>query len=102
MERQVFGANCGYVARRSMAEIGPDQMLHWLGLAAREARERAGRRQVHIAAAADVGETTISRFEAGKQWPRSPDRTIAAYAQVLEVDAIEIWQEALRRWDQER
>lgn len=81
-------------------------MLHWLGLVAREAREAAGRHQVHIAVRVPgkkpADQATIGRFEAGKAWPRNPSRTIAAYAEDLEIDPFDLWEEAVRRWRQER
>lgn len=73
-------------------------MLHWLGLAARDARERAGRLQVHVAASMGVNQITISRFERGERWPRNVDVILAAYADDLDIDARDIWADALARW----
>lgn len=81
---------------------GPEMLLPYLGAAARDARERAGRLQVHVAAELDVRESTIRNFETGKHWPTNPDRTVGGYASDLGVDPLEIWEEALRRWRADR
>lgn len=77
---------------------GPRSMLVYLGAAAREARKRAGRKQIHVAVRLDVSEHTIQNFEHGRNWPRNPDATIRAYADEADVDPLAIWQEALRQW----
>lgn len=82
-----------------MAAAGPDPMLPHLGAAAREARVKAGRLQVHIAA--ELGaktDATVRRFEQGLHWPRDPDAMVNAYARDLDIDAREIWAAALKRW----
>lgn len=76
----------------------PDSMLYWLTRVCREKRELAGRLQVHVAASLSRNQSTIDRFEEGIAWPRNPDATVRAYADDLSVTAIELWQEALRRW----
>lgn len=79
-----------------------DRMLAHLAEAARAAREAKGRLQVHIAASVGVNQVTILRFEQGKTWPRNPDRIIAAYADDLDIDPREIWDDALTRWRRTR
>lgn len=44
--------------------------LPWLGRACRQAREERGVVQVKIAAAIEVNQATIARFEDGTAWPR--------------------------------
>lgn len=73
-------------------------MVHWLGQSARDARERSGRMQVHVAASLGVNQVTISRFEQGRSWPRDPDLLLAAYADDLDIDPREIWEAALALW----
>jgi transcriptional regulator with XRE-family HTH domain len=73
-------------------------MLYWLGIVAREAREARDRKQVHIAAVLGVNQMTVSRFEQGRAWPRDPDQIIAAYAEDLDLDPRDLWEEACRRW----
>lgn len=77
-------------------------MLFWLSRACRAAREAAGRKQVHVAASADVDQSTIARFEKQTAWPRHTDRVVAAYADDLDIGAIDLWQEAMRLWLAER
>lgn len=73
-------------------------MLHWLAQAARKARETAGRKQVHVAASADKDQSSIYRFEQGEGWPRDTDLIVAAYADDLDCDPIEIWEQAISMW----
>lgn len=75
-------------------------MLFWLAQAAREARNAAGRRQVHVAASTikGVDQSTIARFEKHTAWPRDPDATIRAYADDLDVAPVELWSAALEMW----
>lgn len=75
-----------------------DTMLHWLARAASEARRAADRKQVHIAASADMDQSSMFRFEQAKGWPRDPDKVIAAYADDLDVDPFQLWEQALRMW----
>lgn len=79
-----------------MAEPG---MSHWLAEAAKELREKADRKQVHVAAGADVDQSTIFRFETHGTFPRNVDRVIAAYADDLDTTPIAIWTDALRKWE---
>lgn len=80
----------------------PDSMLYWLTQAAGQMREAAGRIQVHVAASLSVDQSTIGRFESGISWPRNPDKTIRAYADDLDIEPIQIWEEALRLWAEHR
>lgn len=75
-----------------------DTMLHWLAAAARDAREAQGRKQVHVAASLGLNQETIGRFERARTWPRDPDAIIAAYADDLGIEPIDLWEDALRRW----
>ena len=83
-----------------------DSMLLWLARAAVQAREAAGRKQVHIAASADRDQSSIYRFEQaakGKSgWPRDADRIVAAYADDLDIDPIALWAQALQMWQKDR
>jgi hypothetical protein len=79
-----------------------DTMLFWLARAASEARDQAKRKQVHVAAGADVDQSTIWRFERAGAWPRNADRVVAAYAEDLDVTAFDLWEEALRMWGEYR
>ena len=54
--------------------------LPWLGRACRQAREDRGVVQVKIAAAIEVNQATIARFEDGSAWPRRPEQVLMAYA----------------------
>jgi hypothetical protein len=49
-----------------------------------------------------VNQETIGKFERGQRWPRDPDRTIAAYAEDLDIEPFVLWREALRRWEREQ
>jgi transcriptional regulator with XRE-family HTH domain len=73
-------------------------MLPWIGAAARAAREARARKQVHIAATLGVDQGTIGRFEGGRAWPRDPDKVVAAYAEDLDMDPLEIWEAAVAEW----
>lgn len=83
------------------AVLVPDQdsMLPYLAAAAVELRTAADRKQVHVAASADLDQSTIWRFEQGQKWPRDADAVIAAYADDLGIAAGEIWARALQLWD---
>ena len=77
----------------------PDNgVLPWIAGVCRQARIAAGRRQVHIAAAADVDQSTVNRFELAQGWPRDVDAMIAAYAEDLAIPAIELWRRAIDAW----
>lgn len=73
-------------------------MSYWMALACRTAREAQRRKQVHIAAGADVDQSTIARFERAIAWPRQTDRVIAAYADDLGTTPRALWAEAMRLW----
>jgi transcriptional regulator with XRE-family HTH domain len=73
-------------------------LLHWIGTVCCEARIAAGRRQVHIAAELGVNQATVARFERGQAWPRNPDLMVQAYADELDIAAVELWADAIRRW----
>lgn len=75
-----------------------DTMLHWLAQTCREARKAADRKQVHVAAGADVDQSTVNRFESATAWPRNADRVVAAYADDLEIEPVQLWAEALANW----
>lgn len=79
-----------------------DAMLHWLAKACADARVASQRKQVHIAAGADLDQSAVWRFEAGKGWPREPDKLIAAYADDLDIDPAQIWEAALEMWKADR
>jgi hypothetical protein len=76
-----------------------DSMLPFLAAAAVELRTAAERKQVHVAASADLDQSTIWRFERGESWPRDPDQIIRAYADDLGVTAEEIWARGLGLWE---
>lgn len=66
-----------------------------LGRVLREAREKADRKQIHIATRAGVSENVVSRLERGERWPEiGPDRLVAAYAVECEVGWLELWERA--------
>jgi hypothetical protein len=73
-------------------------MLPWIARAARDARIAAGRKQVHVAASADVDQSTVHRFESAIAWPRDIDRMVAAYADDLDIPAVELWRRAVDAW----
>src|SRR4029453_1161161 len=62
--------------------------LPWLGRACRLAREERGVVQVKIAAAIEVNQATIARFEDGTAWPRHPEQVLMAYASELDMDGV--------------
>jgi transcriptional regulator with XRE-family HTH domain len=79
--------------------MAADTMIHWLAAAAKRLREERRRKQVHIAAALSIDQSSVYRFEAGNNWPRDPDAMIAAYAEDLDIDdPREIWEMALELW----
>lgn len=73
-------------------------MLYWLAQAAKQAREAAGRKQVHVAASANKDQSSIYRFEAAQGWSRDTDLILAAYADDLDIDPLDIWETAIRLW----
>ena len=72
--------------------------LPWLGRACRQAREERGVVQVKIAAAIEVNQATIARFEDGSAWPRRPEEVLMAYASELDMDMRLLWVNALILW----
>ena len=73
-------------------------MSFWLSAAAKDLREKAERKPVHVAAGANLDQSTVWRFEHRGTFPRDVDALIAAYADDLEIDAIDIWNLALKLW----
>jgi DNA-binding XRE family transcriptional regulator len=73
-------------------------LLPWLGRACRTAREEAKVKQVRIAAAIDVNQATIARFEDGVAWPRNPEDVLMAYANELFMDVRLLWVHAFVLW----
>ncbi|MGH2955099.1 MAG: hypothetical protein ACRDK9_13990 [Solirubrobacterales bacterium] len=77
--------------------MGAEPMIEALAAAAKEARENAERKIIHIAVQADMDPSTIWRFEKG-HWPRNADEIIAAYGADLGIDPRAIWARALELW----
>jgi predicted transcriptional regulator len=73
-------------------------LLPWLGRAGRPAREDRDVVQVKIAAAIEVNQATIARFEDGIAWPRHPEEVLMAYAGELEMDVRLLWLHAFVLW----
>jgi transcriptional regulator with XRE-family HTH domain len=67
-----------------------------VGRAAREARREAGVRLVRVAAAAELSEAALARFERGETWPKKIDQVLAAYASELRVERAVLLEAALR------
>jgi predicted transcriptional regulator len=101
---QVGSAGCELMARRSDRTAGVEgeevarPFLPWLGRACRQAREERGVVQVKIAAAIEVNQATIARFEDGSAWPRKPEEVLMAYASELDLDMRLLWVQALVLW----
>jgi hypothetical protein len=75
------------------------RFLYWLAEAAKDLREQAGVRPETVASIMDVGIHRIDRFEKAENWPRDPDRLLAAYATATGLeDPREIYQRALNLW----
>ena len=83
------GAEAGEAAR---------PFLPWLGRACRQAREDRNVVQVRIAAAIEVNQATIARFEEGIAWPRKPEEVLMAYASELDMDVRLLWLHAFVLW----
>lgn len=66
-------------------------MIGCLAAAARTMREQAGRRQVDLTAISGIDASRFSEFEQGAAWPRDADRIVQAYADMLGIDAAEVW-----------
>lgn len=73
-------------------------MRFWIAEAAKQAREAANRMLVHVAASASVDQSTIYRFEKHEVFPDDIDLTVAAYADDLDIEPIQLWQTALDLW----
>src|SRR6476619_267635 len=80
------------------AEEVPRPFLPWLGRACRQAREERKVVQVKIAAAIEVNQATIARFEDGTAWPRRPEDVLMAYASELGMDVRLLWLHAFVLW----
>jgi len=80
------------------AEEVPRPFLPWLGRACRQARQERNVVQVKIAAAIEVNQATIARFEEGISWPRRPEEVLMAYGKELEMDVRLLWLHALVLW----
>ncbi|MET0127037.1 MAG: helix-turn-helix transcriptional regulator, partial [Solirubrobacterales bacterium] len=76
----------------------PRPFLPWLGRACRQARQERDVIQVKIAAAIEVNQATIARFEDGSAWPRRPEQVLMAYATELDIDMRLLWVQALVMW----
>lgn len=79
----------------------PDSMLYWLGHTCARARHLAGRKAVSVAASVKpvpVDQSTISRFEKGLSWPRDADKLVRAYADDLDIEPVDLWEQALTDW----
>lgn len=72
-----------------------DPMLQALARVAKDARLQGPKKRSHYAAAADLDQSAITRFEQGKRWPKNPGRIVAGYAQVLGIDPVELWARAV-------
>ena len=80
------------------AEEPARPLLPWLGRACRQAREERNVVQVRIAAAIEVNQATIARFEEGIAWPRKPEEVLMAYASELDMDVRLLWLHAFVLW----
>ena len=80
------------------AEQAARPLLPWLGRACRQAREDKNVVQVKIAAAIEVNQATIARFEDGTAWPRHPEEVLMAYASELDMDVRLLWLHAFVLW----
>jgi predicted transcriptional regulator len=69
-----------------------------LGRACRQAGEERNVVQVKIAAAIEVNQATIARFEDGTAWPRRPEEVLMAYASELDMDMRLLWLHAFVLW----
>lgn len=95
-ERQAQAQRFGAAYGAPVADT--DSMLFWLSRALSTAREAADRKQVHVAASASVDQSSVARLEKGISWPRDPERFVNAYADDLDIDSIDLWEEAVRQW----
>jgi DNA-binding XRE family transcriptional regulator len=76
----------------------PRPFLPWLGRACRQAREERKVVQVKIAAAIEVNQATVARFEDGVAWPKRPEELLMAYASELNIDVRMLWIHAFVLW----
>ena len=53
---------------------------------------------MRIAAAIEVNQATIARFEDGSAWPRKPEEVLMAYASELDMDVRLLWVHAFVLW----
>ena len=94
-----IAGSCGSGRTPGMeAEEASRPFLPWLGRACRQAREERDVVQVKIAAAIEVNQATIARFEDGTAWPRRPEEVLMAYANVLDMDVRLLWLHAFVLW----
>jgi transcriptional regulator with XRE-family HTH domain len=63
---------------------------------ARDARKAAGVKLVRVAAAADLSEATLGRFERGETWPQSIDQVLDAYESELGLERGTLLERALK------
>ncbi len=75
----------------------PRRFSVYLGAALRAARETGGVRPSEIAGALKRDQTTIWRWETGKNWPENPDQVVAVYCDKAGGEPIEIWEDMVRR-----
>jgi DNA-binding XRE family transcriptional regulator len=80
------------------AEETPRPFLPWLARACREARKESNVVQVKIAAAIEVNQATIARFEDGVAWPKRPEEVLMAYATELGIDVRLLWVNGFILW----
>lgn len=73
-------------------------MLYWLAEACKRARENEGRIQVHIAASLNQAQSSVTRFENHDGQPRDLDAMVAAYAEDLDIEPVQLWTKALDLW----
>jgi len=74
-------------------------LLDHLGRACAEARESAQVDQYRIAASAGVSRSTIGKFEQRVvSAPRRLEQIVHAYAAECDVDAFDLWTDALHAW----
>ena len=69
----------------------------WVAPAGRR-REEKNVIQVKIAAAIEVNQTTIARFEDGAAWPKRPEEVLMGYAAELDMDVRLLWLHAFVLW----
>lgn len=79
------------------AAAPPKGFIDCLAAVAKELRESAGVRHVHIAAKADVDQSTVYKFEKGR-WIRNPELIVGAYSEVCDASPADLWNEASRRF----